>query len=91
MKPLRIYLPDELERKFRKTSMENYGYSRGSLSKAAQEALRSWVGAREGATAVEVPSEPVKSLRGLLRNVKKGSVELQHESARTRARKARGA
>ena len=69
--------------------MENYGYSRGSLSKAAEQALRSWVQMREASASVEVPREPVKSLRGLLRDVKKGSVELQHESAGTRARKAR--
>jgi hypothetical protein len=91
MKPLRIYLPDELEKKFRKASMESFGYSRGSLSRAAEEAVKSWVRAREANAYVTVPSEPVKCLRGLLSNVKKGSVELQHESARIRARKIRGA
>jgi len=91
MKPLRIYLPEELEKKFRKASMENYGYSRGSLSRAAEEAVGRWVRTREASTHVDVPREPVKVLRGLLRDVKKGSVQLQHESAKIRARKTRGA
>jgi hypothetical protein len=91
MKPLRIYLPEELEKKFRRASMENYGYSRGSLSKAAEEAVRSWVRTREASTNVTVPNEPVKVVRGLLRHVGKSSVELQHESAKIRAKKLRRA
>lgn len=91
MKPLRIYLSEELDRKFRKASMEEYGYSRGSLSRAAEEAVRSWIRTREGNASTSAPDEPVKCLRGLLANVKKKSVALQHESARIRARKTRGA
>ena len=88
---MRIYLPEDLERKFRKASMENFGYSRGSFSKAAEQAVRDWVRTREVSTHVQVPSEPVKVLRGLLRHVKKGSVQLQHKSVEIRFRKARGA
>jgi len=47
LKPLRIYLPEELKKKFRKFSMESYGYSRGSLSRAAVEAIRSWISTRQ--------------------------------------------
>lgn len=91
MKAIRIYLPEVLEKKFRKISMETYGYSRGSLSKAAAEALRSWIRRQEAVSAaIEVPSEPVKALRGLLRHAAKSSVELQHEAAEIRAEKAKG-
>jgi hypothetical protein len=33
------------------------------------------------------PSDPVKGLRGMLSHVEEGSVELQHEVKRIRARK----
>jgi predicted nucleic acid-binding protein len=65
--------------------METYGYSRGSLSKAATAAILGWIRTREISGQVAVPDEPVKSLRGLLRHVKKSSVELQHEAAQIRA------
>jgi len=90
MKSLRIYLPEELERKFRKISMESYGYSRGSLSRAAAEAIRSWIRTQEPVTQVEIPSEPVRILRGLLRHVRKSSVQLQHEAVQIRAGRAKG-
>jgi hypothetical protein len=91
MKPSRIYLPGDLKKKFKRASMENYGYSRGSLSQAAEEAVRNWVQTREARTRVDVPTEPVKVLRGLLSNVRKNSVQLQHDSARIRAKQAKGA
>lgn len=81
MKPLRVYLPEELEKKFRKFSMETYGYSRGSLSRAAIEAIKSWISTHQTSPGVAVPDEPVRALRGLLRHVKKSSVELQHGSS----------
>ena len=90
MKSLRIYLPEELEKEFRKVSMESYGYSRGSLSKAAAEAIRRWVQAQEALIQPEIPDEPVKILRGLLRHTQKTGVELQHEAAEIRASRARG-
>jgi len=90
MKPIRIYLREDLDRKFRKISMASFGYSRGSLSKAAAEALEPWVRAREGLAEVDVPSEPVKVVRGILSHVKKTSVQLQHEAPELRAMKAKG-
>jgi hypothetical protein len=90
MKPLRVYLPEEVEKKFRKSSMENYGYSRGSLSRAAAEAISSWISAHQVSSQVAIPDEPVRAARGLLRHVKKSSVELQHEAAEIKAQKAKG-
>ena len=47
MKGLKIYIDEELEIKFRKLAMEVYGYRRGSISRAAEEAIRMWVAEHE--------------------------------------------
>jgi hypothetical protein len=56
MKEVKVYLSVELDVRFRKAAMENYGYGRGSLSKAAQEALLEWCRGHEKASPVEEPS-----------------------------------
>ena len=59
MAELKIYLPNDLNSRFRKVAMSVFGYGRGSLSKAAQEALEKWcAGLDEGAR----PSRKVNSL-----------------------------
>lgn len=55
MAELKVYLPDELDQRFRKTAMNTYGYGRGSLSKAAVEALSKWCTDHE--PPAEVPEE----------------------------------
>ena len=47
MAELKVYLPDELDKRFRRVAMETYGYSHGSLSKAASEALTDWCSKHE--------------------------------------------
>jgi hypothetical protein len=42
MAELKIYLSDGLNEKFRRIAMSVYGYGRGSLSKAAEEAFTKW-------------------------------------------------
>jgi hypothetical protein len=42
MVELKIYLSDSLNEKFRRIAMSVYGYGRGSLSKAAEEAFTRW-------------------------------------------------
>jgi hypothetical protein len=44
---LKIFIPDQLNIRFRKAAMNVYGYGRGSLSKAAVEALEEWCKVRE--------------------------------------------
>ncbi len=44
---LKVYLPDDLDARFRKAAMSAFGYGRGSLSKAATEALAKWCSERE--------------------------------------------
>jgi len=86
MAELKVYLPEELEKRFRKLSMSVYGYGRGSLSKAAEEALRRWcLEMEEVAPAIEEARDPVEAIRGLLKGVGKSAVELQHEARKLRA------
>jgi len=40
MSGIKIYLYEELERRFRKIAMQVYGYDRGSISRAAKDAIR---------------------------------------------------
>ncbi len=92
MKDLKIYLPEELEKRFKKMSMETYGYGRGSISKAAAEAIRKWTAEREEILQeFKVPEDPIGAIRGMLKHVKKTSVELQHEASKIRAERAIGA
>jgi len=42
LRELKIYLSEELNERFRKAAMEAFGYGRGSISKAAEEAVLEW-------------------------------------------------
>ena len=91
MAEIKVYLPDEVEAKFRKLSMETHGYGRGSISKAGTEAIERWVSERETiGEEFSPPSDAVRAVRGLLRHVKVSSVELQHEASKLRARRHLG-
>jgi len=85
---IKIYLDEELERRFRKIAMEIYGYGRGSISRTAEDAIRRWVIEREELLKeVRIPEDPIKAIRGMLKHVKKSGVELQHEAQQIRAGK----
>ena len=77
MGEIKIVLPDDVEKIFRKEAMRRYGYIKGALSQAVREAIREWSNARESKEDME---NPIESMRGILKHVKKGSVELQHEA-----------
>lgn len=92
MKDLKVYLPEELEERFKKMSMDAYGYGRGSISKAATEAIRKWTAEREEILReFRVPEDPVGAIRGMLKHVKRTGIELQHEASKIRAERALGA
>jgi hypothetical protein len=42
MAELKVYLSEELDKRFRKVAMSVHGYGRGSISKAAVEAFKNW-------------------------------------------------
>jgi hypothetical protein len=47
MAELKIYLSNSLNEKFRRIAMSVHGYGRGSLSKAAEEAIMKWCSEHE--------------------------------------------
>ncbi len=48
MRELKIYISDELNDLFRKAAMDMFGYGRGSISKAAEDALKQWCERHQG-------------------------------------------
>ena len=60
MVEVKIYLTNDLDKRFRKAAMEAYGYARGSISKAASEAFLEWCRKREkpGEAAQSAPPVP---------------------------------
>jgi hypothetical protein len=85
---LKVYIEEKLEKRFRKLAMEIYGYGKGSLSLAVEDAISRWLLEHESILKeVEVPEDPVSTMRGLLNHVKKSGVELEHEARDIRAEK----
>ena len=83
---IKVYVRDEVEEKFRRLAMTVFGFGRGSISKAAEEAFLWWMMKYEHMLKeVSVPEDPVGAIKGMLIGVKKGGVELQHEARRLRA------
>ena len=83
---LRIQIDDKLERKFREKAMKKFGYGKGALSKAAEEAILNWV-STAGEDNVNFEGDPVKAIEGLLKDVNVDSVTLQHEIQKLWAKK----
>ncbi len=64
MSELKIHLPDQLDERFRKTAMRVHGYGRGSISKAAVEALTKWCNDHESKPTTQ-PQTSSKEERSL--------------------------
>lgn len=47
MAETKIYIPDSLDKRLREHAMRRFGYGKGSISKAAEEALLQWVAKME--------------------------------------------
>ena len=83
---LRVQIDPKLEHKFREAAMKKYGYAKGSLSKAAEEAILNWLPtANKEGTVFE--GDPVEAIEGLLKDVQVDSVTLQHEVQKLWAKK----
>lgn len=86
---IKVYIPDELERKFRKAAMKLYGYGKGSLSIASEKAFMAWLSqVSEVLDIAESIEDPVEAIYGMLSHVKRTGVELQHEARGVRAKRA---
>ena len=80
MAVVKVHISDETEQQFRKAAMQKYGYKKGSLSEAAESALSEW-SVHQGMFSKEMRDikNPVAEMKGMLKHVKKTSVQLQHE------------
>jgi len=74
---MRLHVEEELEKRFREAAMRRFGYGKGSLSRAAEEAIQKWL-ISVSADDFVFKGDPVESLDGLLADVNLDSVELQH-------------
>ncbi len=91
MGAIKVYISDELERRFREAAMRLYGYGRGSLSIAAENAFKEWLsGASKALEATGSIEDPVEAIYGMLSHVKRTGVELQHEARELRSKRALG-
>ena len=86
---IRIVLDKELERRFRELAMRKFGYSKGAISRAAQEAIAMWV-SRVGSEGFQFEEDPIEAIDGLLSDVRLDAVELQHKATEFWRTKAAG-
>jgi len=71
---IKVNLPEELERKFRKTAKNIYGQDQQSLDKAAREAFEKWLSEAEALPRQRTASinEALRINEKLQRNAPKG-------------------
>jgi hypothetical protein len=73
---LRLQVRNDLEKRFREAAMRRFGFGRGALTRAAEQAFERWLSsAKEN---VRFEGDPVKAIDGILGEMKLNSVELQH-------------
>jgi hypothetical protein len=83
---LRVQLDEKLERKFRENAMKKFGYTKGALSQAAQEAITNWISSNEKNTNT-FEGDPIQAIDGLLKDVDIDAIKLQHETPKIWAKK----
>jgi hypothetical protein len=94
MGEIKVKVKEKTERMFREAAMHEFGFQKGSYSLAAEQALGNWARKHQDLDrlrrmAREEIKDPVKSIRGILKHVKMGSVELKHEASKIRAERWR--
>ncbi|RJS88058.1 hypothetical protein CW704_00890 [Candidatus Bathyarchaeota archaeon] len=88
---IKVYISDDVERRFREVAMKLFGYRKGSLSIASEKAISAWLSqVSEVLEIAESIEDPVEAIYGMLSHVKRSGVELQHEAGEVRAKKALG-
>ena len=77
---MRVNIGEKLEKRFRELAMKKFGYGKGALSKAAQEAILRWVSQMETQEELMFEGDPVEAIDGLLADIDVESVDLQHKA-----------
>ena len=83
---LKVEFEKEFERKFRELAMRKFGFSKGAIKKASEEAIEVWIEMEDN----ELPKiQKQANIRGILKAYKGKytSVELQHEARKLWANK----
>lgn len=85
---IRLEIDETLEKRFREAAMKEFGYQKGSITKASELAIKNWIRSRER-NPIKKVSDPIKLIEGSLSKYKGKitSVELQHESTKIWAKK----
>ena len=61
MAELKVYLPKDLDKRFRMLAMSVFGYGRGSLSEAAVQAFTKWCEVSEARKIVQAQDDSSRS------------------------------
>ncbi len=79
---LKVVFEKEFEQQFREVAMRKFGFSKGSIKKASEEAIEIWV--KQQSQALPKVKDPIRLIEGVLSHLKGKytSVELQHEAAK---------
>ncbi|RLE84579.1 MAG: hypothetical protein DRJ41_02870 [Thermoprotei archaeon] len=84
---IRAKIDEKLERKFRELAMRKFGYGKGALTRAIEEAILRWVSTTES-EELTFEGDPIKAIEGILSDIDMSSVDLQHEIKRLWTSKA---
>lgn len=74
---IKAKIDKKLELKFRESAMRRYGYSKGAISRAVEDAILKWISLVEK-EQISFEGDPIEAIKGILSDVKFESVELQH-------------
>ncbi len=74
---IRAKIDSRLELRFRELAMKRFGYGKGALTKAVEEAILRWISSVEEETLV-FEGDPIKVIDGVLSDIELDSVKLQH-------------
>ena len=79
---LKVEFEKKFEHKFRELAMRKYGFSKGSIKKASEEAINLWIRLED--RGLPSSKDPFESLRGCIKHLrgKYTSVDLQHEAVK---------
>ena len=77
MGKLKVTLDDELLKLFKERAYKIFGYKKGSLKSAVELAIKDFI---DRVDVLQRGDLSVKDIRGLLKDLKATSVELQHKA-----------
>ncbi len=79
---LKVEFDKKVEQRFRELAMRRYGYAKGALKKASEEAITMWI--KQENRQLPKVRNPFKLIEGIMGNLqgKYNSVELQHEATK---------